>query len=274
MTTSSKLLDFFALEAQEYLSRIEAALAPENPDVPALQSGARGLRGSATMARSTPIANIAGRVESIAAKVSEGKLELNPQLRRVVASALETLTALVRSVRAWGPEHNERARRALDELDSFAPGEPERREDFIVPISELFYSDAGPHIVQVAATARTTFEQRLREKQTRPPQPPPPPPVTYPAAKPVAPQQPASTGLRGAALRDALGSSIAQMRAIERPGEPEAQQPVPIQSLLYRGEAAVNRAKELRAQIFSARTAPSRETVAELCDLVELANAE
>jgi hypothetical protein len=63
------------------------------------------------------------------------------------------------------------------------------------------------------------------------------------------------------------------MRALERPGEPEAPV-VPIQSLLYRGKAAVSRSKELRAQIFAAKTAPSRETIAELCDLVELAGAE
>ena len=63
------------------------------------------------------------------------------------------------------------------------------------------------------------------------------------------------------------------MRPLERPGEPEPQV-VPIQALLYKGKAAVNRSIELRAQIFAAKTAPSREMVAELCDLVELAGAE
>ena len=63
------------------------------------------------------------------------------------------------------------------------------------------------------------------------------------------------------------------MRPLERPGEPEPQV-VPIQSLLDRGQSAVARSNELRAQIFAAKTAPSRDTVAELCDLVELASAE
>ena len=81
-------------------------------------------------------------------------------------------------------------------------------------------------------------------------------------------------GLRGAALRDALGSSIAEMRSIERPGEPAAPAVVPIQSLLYRGQSAIERSKELRAQIFNAASPPPRDVIAELCDLVELAAAE
>lgn len=271
MSNPNRLLDFFSLEASEYLTRIEAAIAGENADVLSLKSGARGLRGAATMARSTPIANIAGRLESIAAKIGDGQLSLDAPLRRVIGSATETLNALVRAVRSWAPEHDERARRALDDLDSYAPGEISAPEDVIVPISELFYSDAGPHIIEVAASPRTTFEQRLREKQTRPPQPAPPP-----AYSPPPPNRPAhgGAGLRGAALRDALGSSLATMHSLERPGEPMPPQTVPIQSLLYRGQSAVNRSRELRAQILAATTPPSRDTIAELCDLVELASAE
>lgn len=269
MTTPSRLLDFFTLEAAEYLSRIEAAIAGETTDVAALHAGARGLRGSATMARSTPIANIAGRLETIAAKISSRELELSYPLQRLIAATSETLNTLVRSVRSWTSAQNEMARRALDELDTYAPGGDSEPEDVIVPISQLFYSDAGPHILEVASTARTTFEQRLREKQTRatPLRPIPAPPLP-------ATQAPARSGLRGAALRDALGSSIAQMRSIERPGEPPAQQIVPIQALLYRGDAAVKRSQELRAQILGAKSPPSREVIAELCDLVELARVE
>ncbi|MDQ6716718.1 MAG: Hpt domain-containing protein [Gemmatimonadota bacterium] len=261
MSTPNKLLDFFSLEASEYLARIAAAISGDNADVLSLKSGARGLRGTATMARSIPIANLAGRLESIAAKIADGHLALDPPLRRVIGSAVETLNGLVRAVREWAPEHDERARRALDDLDSYAPGESAAPEDVIVPISELFYSDAGPHVIEVASSPRTTFEQRLREKQTRP-------------EPPAANRGAAGAGLRGAALRDALGSSLARMHSLERPGEPPPQQTVPIQSLLYRGQSAVTRSKELRARILAAATPPSRDVIAELCDLVELACAE
>jgi chemotaxis protein histidine kinase CheA len=264
MSTPSKLLDFFTLEATEYLSRIESSLRADPPDVAGLKSGARGLRGSATMARSTPISNLAGRIEAIAAKVSTGEIQLDSRLRRTLGSAAETLAFLVRSVRSWAPEHDERTRRSLDDLDSYAPANGGADEDLIVPIGELFYSDAGPHIVEVAASARTTFEQRLRDRQAK---------IATPPAS-SSPSRSRSSALRGSALRDALGSSIAQMRSIERPGEPAAETIVPIQSLLYRGESAVGRSKELRSQILGARTPPSREMIAELCDLVELASAE
>lgn len=266
MTTPSKLLDFFTLEATEYLARIENSIRGETPDVAGLQAGSRGLRGSATMARSTPIANLAGRVEAIAAKILNGELQLDAELRRVLAAAAETLATLVRSVRSWTPEQDERTRRALDELDSFAPMRDAQPEDLIVPIAELFYSDAGPHIVEVATSARTTFEQRLRERQTKTA-----PPI--PSLSPAPSTRNTPAGLRGSALREALGSSLAQMRSLERPGEPP-QAVVPIQSLLYRGQAAVGRSKELRSQILNAKTPPSRDVIAELCDLVELASAE
>src|SRR2546423_7821922 len=129
MTTPSRLLDFFTLEATEYLSRMESALAGGGSGLAALQSGARGLRGSATMARSAPIANLAGRLESLSAKISGGDLELSDQLRRVIGGTLETLATLIRSVRSWAPELDERTRRAMDELDSYVPRESGRREE-------------------------------------------------------------------------------------------------------------------------------------------------
>lgn len=274
--TPSRLLDFFTLEATEYLSRIKAAVsqAPA-PDAAGLKAGARGLRGSATMARAGGIAKLAGRVEIIATKLTEGDLTLTPPLHRVLASTAETLVTLVRSVRVWRLEHDERVRAALAELDSYSPAEPAEAEDVIVPISGLFYSDAGPHVVEVAPSARTTFEHRLREKQATSSAVPVEASAPAPRTPPASHSASSGAGLRGAALRDALGSSLARMRSLERPGEPPAAQPVVrIETLLYRGPSAVMRAKELRAQILNAMMAPSREVFAELCDLVELASAE
>jgi hypothetical protein len=65
------------------------------------------------------------------------------------------------------------------------------------------------------------------------------------------------------------------MRSLENASEaPVSGQIVPIQALLYRGNRAVSRAAELRAQFLAASTPPSRELFAELCDLVELAATE
>lgn len=273
MTPPSRLLDFFVLEATEYLSRIEAATARSGAfDPGALKAGARGLRGSATMARAGGIASLAARLEAVATRLAAGEIALSPAIERLLKSTAETLDTLVRSVRLWNPERDERVRAALAELEPYAPADSSRPEDAIVPISELFFSDAGPHVVEVAASARTTFEQRLREKQTKPAAAPALSPA-FPSPAPA--RAPQKSGLRGAALRDALGSSLAAMSSLEHPGASTAAQAiVPIRSLLYRGSRAVLRAKELRAQIQNAPGAAAGELIAELCDLVELASAE
>ncbi len=156
-------------------------------------------------------------------------------------------------------------RSTLERLEAYGVGDDFGAEDAIVPISQLFYSDPGPHLVQVAETPRTTFEQRLRAKEVAPSEVTPPQVV----------RAGSGPGLRGAALKNALGDSIAMMRSLEPAGhEPAAPTIVPIQSLLYRGQRAVMRANELRAQIQRATLAPPRDVFAELCDLVELANTE
>jgi hypothetical protein len=46
---------------------------------------------------------------------------------------------------------------------------------------------------------------------------------------------------------------------------------VPIEALLYRGQAAIERAKELRDGVRQSGGAPDAETLAELFDLIDLA---
>ena len=48
---------------------------------------------------------------------------------------------------------------------------------------------------------------------------------------------------------------------------------VPIETLLYRGKAALARARELRQEMLAERT-PPRETIEELFDLLDLAIAD
>ena len=46
----------------------------------------------------------------------------------------------------------------------YAPAREERRDEVIVPISQLFYNDDGQHIVYVAPNPKTHYEQQLREQ--------------------------------------------------------------------------------------------------------------
>jgi hypothetical protein len=109
--------------------------------------------------------------------------------------------------------------------------------DDVIPISELFYDDAGPHIIQPGSGG-----------------------ARY-------------TPARGQELHALIGATIAQLGAVAggtRKTPAQLPPPVPIESLLYKGRSALGRALEIRA----ARAAGEPldpDIVEELLDLVALA---
>ena len=147
-------------------------------------------------------------------------------------------------------------------------------DDDLIPISHFFYDDAGPHIVGVTTADRdfggTTLAVQEVARGT--------PWATQPALPQVTPQQPAPpaaryTPARGRELHDLLGTSIAQLGGVsggtrKTPTPPPA---VPIDTLLYRGRAALDRALEIRASVRETGQAPTDEMIEELLDLVGLA---
>jgi chemotaxis protein histidine kinase CheA len=98
------------------------------------------------------------------------------------------------------------------------------------------------------------------------------------SAVPAAPQQPATRTPTGRQLRDYLQNGIAGFGALETtplstPVVIPDETIVPIETLLYRGKAALARARELKSEMLAERT-PARETIQELFDLLDLAIAE
>jgi chemotaxis protein histidine kinase CheA len=280
MTTPGRLLDFFTLEAGEYLTRLESiATRPSLQPADAAQfaAAARGLRGSATMARAGELARLATTVERIASGVVLGTISWEAELQRSLVGAIEDLKLLVRSVRQWGPEQDSRVEESLGRLARYAPAREERREDLMIPISQLFYNDDGPHIVYVAPNAKTHYEQQLREQGGIGAGTLSPEVKRVPTPAREASPSSAKTPARGQDLRDALSSSLATMRSLETRHsgpQPPATELVPIQELLYRGQRAIERAAEIRRALKKSGTPPTRALVDELVDLVELASAE
>jgi chemotaxis protein histidine kinase CheA len=286
MATPARLLDFFILEAGDYLLRLETIVTQKGmqpADAAQFAAAARGLRGSATMAKATGVSSLATTVERIANAVVQGATAWEPELQRALVGAIEDLKVMVHGVREWGSEQESRVQQALSRLAVYAPTQIEKSQDVIVPISQLFFNDSGQHIVHVAATAKTHYEQQLREQVGVTPGalspsvdriPAPPRPATPPRAS--TPAKP-SAAPRGQELRDVLNSSLATMRSLEskRSGpHPTAADLVPIQSLVYRGQRAVERAAEIRRVLKKGGAAPTPALVDELVDLVELATAE
>jgi len=269
MTTPGKLLDYFTLEGGEYAGRLDTLVQQREltaADKATFVTAARGLRGSATMARASGISRLAATIERVAAGLAAGNIAWAPELQRAMIGAVEDVKVLVRAVRIWGPEQDERAASGIARLTGFAPDRDAPQRDVVIPISELFYSDNGPHILQVAATPNTRYEQQLREQGGMRPE------------ETAAASERLKTPPRGRELRDVLGSSLARMRSLEGQGSGHATappaEPVPIQELLYRGRSAVERAAEIRRAIRKSGAAPTRALVDELLDLVELASAD
>jgi hypothetical protein len=127
MTRPDAVVDFFIIEANEYIDRLDLLLAPAGsggPDAQALARQARALRGSATMYRQSAIARLAAGVERVAAGMRDGSLRWDARLRGALVASVDDLRLLVRSVRTWGEAEERRAAERSQELEQLAPPRP------------------------------------------------------------------------------------------------------------------------------------------------------
>jgi chemotaxis protein histidine kinase CheA len=117
-------LDFFVLEAADYVEQLDALLLSHDaagPDSDAIQRVGRALRGSATMAKLSSFAEVAAGIERVGRALREGSLLWNDALRGVLVAAIDDCKVLLRGVRAWNEGEERRARARIDELTRYAP---------------------------------------------------------------------------------------------------------------------------------------------------------
>src|SRR5256885_11596673 len=89
--------DFFALEAGEYLERLDVLLATgDSANADELVRLARALRGSALMANQHAIARTAAAPEALARAGPEGRRAWDPQTKQLAAPRLGDLEILLR----------------------------------------------------------------------------------------------------------------------------------------------------------------------------------
>ena len=113
------LLDFFILEASDYVERLDTVLAEAGdggPDAAECTKLARGLRGSATMARVGGIADVAAAVERAFREVHAGRTAWSPALGGVLVGAVDDLKVLLHAVRSWGPEEDARSQSRVQSI--------------------------------------------------------------------------------------------------------------------------------------------------------------
>jgi chemotaxis protein histidine kinase CheA len=124
MTETPGFVEFFVLEAGEYIEQIDGVLLAagvEQPNAEELQRLARGLRGSATMAKLTSFAGLAAAVERVGRALREGELPWSQALRGALVTSVDELKTLLRSARSWSPEDDRRAGARVTELTVYAP---------------------------------------------------------------------------------------------------------------------------------------------------------
>jgi len=121
MTTPLGAADFFALESEECLDRLEHLVSqPDPPPADEFLRSARVLRGSALMAGHTQIARAAAGLEALARARRDHKRAWDAATREQVAQAVEEFRLLVRRVQEWTDADTARALRLGKNLESLA----------------------------------------------------------------------------------------------------------------------------------------------------------
>ena len=124
MTESPKPLgmsDFFALEAGEYLERLDGMLAKgDSASADEVVRLARALRGSALMANQPAIARAAAGLEVLARAVREGRRAWDPQTQQLALRAVDDLKIFVRRAGSWTDADTAKAEALAVELEQVA----------------------------------------------------------------------------------------------------------------------------------------------------------
>ncbi len=135
------MTDFFALEAGEYLERLDTVLQPAEGAAPLADEFvrlARALRGSALMASQQPVARAAAGLEALARAIREGRRPWDAAVKQVAVRAVDDLKIFVRRVSAWTAADTAKAETLAAQLEMLA-GRPSAQ----VRAAEALGLDAG-----------------------------------------------------------------------------------------------------------------------------------
>ena len=119
------LLDFYILEAGEYVDQLDAlvgAAMQAPPESTPFIAAARALRGSSTMAKLLRMAELAGSVERVGRGLRDGSVQWSTEVRAALVAAIDDVRILLRTVRGWSAAEEQRAATRIAELRSFVPG--------------------------------------------------------------------------------------------------------------------------------------------------------
>jgi len=166
MTAPLGMSDFFALEAGEYLDRLDALLQPPAPPAAEeLVRLARALRGSALMASQHGIARAATGLEAFARGVREGRRPWDAATKQIAIRAVDDLKIFVRKAASWTEADTAKAEALASQLEQFG-GRPSAQ----VRAAEAIGLDAGARafVAREGAAIASALDRAGRALRTNP----------------------------------------------------------------------------------------------------------
>ncbi len=158
--------DFFALEAGEYLDRLDVLVqAPTPPAADELVRLARALRGSALMANQQPIARAAMGLEALARGLREGRRAWDAATKQIATRAVDDLKIFVRKAATWTDGDTARAEALASQLEQLG-GRPSAQ----VRAAEAMGLDAGARafVAREGAAIASALDRAGRVLRTNP----------------------------------------------------------------------------------------------------------
>src|SRR5256714_3102161 len=175
MTESPKPLgmsDFFALEAGEYLERLDGMLAKgDSPNADEMGRLAGALGGSALMASRPAMARAAAGLEAVARAVREGRRAWDPPTQQLALRAVDDLKIFVRRAGSWTDADTAKAEALAVELEQVA-GRPSAQ----IRAVEALGLDAGARafVAREGAAIAGALERAAQALRANPRAPDPP----------------------------------------------------------------------------------------------------
>src|SRR5947207_2803953 len=166
MTQPLGMSDFVALEAGEYLDRLDALLQPPaQPAAEELVRLARALRGSALMASQQGIARAAMGFEALARGVREGRRPWDTATKQLAVRAVDDLKIFVRKAATWTDADTAKAEALASQLEQLG-GRPSAQ----VRAAEAIGLDAGARafVAREGAAIASALDRAGRALRTNP----------------------------------------------------------------------------------------------------------
>ncbi len=160
------MTDFFALEAGEYLDRLDGLLqATATPPADELVRLARALRGSALMASQQPIARAAMGFEALARALREGRRQWDAATKQIATRAVDDIKIFVRNAGKWSDADTAKAEALASQLEQLG-GRPSAQ----VRAAEAMGLDAGARafVAREGAAIASALDRAGRALRTNP----------------------------------------------------------------------------------------------------------